>query len=190
MYKSGTMNNSKGFVSAAVLIGIFVVLALGGAGYVAMNPEVVADFKGEIGMMNDDGVQTEPGDHPEVDREADGSVSVDAKSSIVWRFADAGEIDAMPRTKVTVLINGKAYDGGTHLGSCSEIGATGGVDGKGLLIGELSAAQCWFAGGGKEIGVFAHEDGGLDIMVGELSEGEAGEPLFRGDFTITNTIQL
>ena len=79
---------------------------------------------------------------------------------------------------------------GTFAGSCSEIGASGGIDGKGLLAGELGAAQCWFAGGGNEIGVFADEDGGLEVMVGELGEGEEGAGMFRGDFSIKNTIKL
>lgn len=63
-------------------------------------------------------------------------------------------------------------------------------DGKGLLAGELAAAQCWFAGGGDEIGVFAHEDGGFDIMVGQLGEGEEGSGVFRGNFHIRNTIEI
>ena len=42
----------------------------------------------------------------------------------------------------------------------------------------------------NEIGVFAHEDGGFDVMVGELSEGEGGAGMFRGNFSIKNTIKL
>lgn len=159
--------------------------------------------------------QTAPGDHPEEDRDANGNVvgvntnvgaktntatgasansrataTANKKISIVWRFtsADGEWNDSNPRTLVTVLINNKAYDVGVFFGSCSEIGATGGIDGKGLLVGELSAVQCWFAGGGDEIGVFAHEDGGVDILVGVLSEGDAGVPLFRGDFKMKQSI--
>lgn len=112
----------------------------------------------------------------------------DSKTSIAWRFADAGEVDGIPYTAVTVVVNGAAYEMGKFNGSCSEIGAGGGIDGKGLLAGELSAVQCWFAGGGNEVGVFAHEDGGFDIMVGELSEVEEGSGMFRGDFSVKNTI--
>ncbi|MBC7836193.1 hypothetical protein H7X87_00230 [Acetobacteraceae bacterium] len=112
------------------------------------------------------------------------------EESIAWHFKDAEEVDAMPHTAVTVVINGTSYDVGTFTGSCNEVGASGGVDGKGLLAGELSAAQCWFAGGGDEIGVFAHEDGGFQIMVGELSEGEEGAGMFRGNFTIKTDISL
>lgn len=114
----------------------------------------------------------------------------DGEPVITWHFSNAGEIDAMPYTNVRVVINGTAYEMGEFVGSCSEIGANGGIDGKGLLAGELSAVQCWFAGGGNEIGVFAHEDGGFDIMVGELGEGEEGRGVFRGNFSIKNTIEL
>lgn len=109
---------------------------------------------------------------------------------IAWKFTSAGETDSIPYTSVSVTVDGKIYDMGKFQGSCSEVGASGGIDGKGLLAGELSAAQCWFAGGGDEIGVFAHEDGGYDIMVGGLSEGEEGSPMFRGDFKIKNSIEL
>jgi hypothetical protein len=168
------MNNQKGFAAMVTLFVVLGIIVVVGGGYVAMNPEVLQTQKA------DDGVQTEPGDHQEVEQEA--------KHSIVWRFTSATEVQGVSQTAVTVLIDGTPYDMGTFDGSCSEIGATGGVDGKGLLAGELSAAQCWFAGGGKEIGVFAHEDGGFDIMVGELSEGEEGAGVFRGDFKVDITI--
>ena len=154
-----------------------------------MNPEVLATVKSDV-TVQDDGVQTEPGDHPEVDRDANGNAVVRTKSSISWRLTSAGELDGMPHTKVTAIVNGEAYDAGTFLGSCSEIGASGGIDGKGLLAGELSAVQCWYAGGGNEVGVFAHEDGGFDILVGELSEGDAETALFRGDFDVKHVIQF
>lgn len=191
------MECNKGFVSLTVILGVFVVLALGG-GYLAMNPEAISELKlNAVEKMSTDvvtevkaGVQAASSDHPEVDRNPDGRVLASSKSSISWRIGDAGEVNGMPQTKVTALINGKAYDGGTHLGSCSEIDASGGVDGTGLIAGELSAVQCWYAGGGKEIGVFANEDSGFDLLVGELSEGDAEQPFFRGDFVIKTTIQL
>lgn len=112
------------------------------------------------------------------------------KSSIAWSFRSAGEVDGIPYTNVSVVVNGKTYDAGKYTGSCNEIGANGynGIDGKGLLIGELSAVQCWYAGGGDEIGVFAHEDGGFDILAGKLGEGEEGAGVFRGDFKSKHTI--
>lgn len=167
------MNHNKGFTLTTVLVIVLGIIVLGGAGYVAMNPQVFQTVMGE----------TE-------DRDANEDVSANAAASISWRFADAGEVDAMPYTNVTVVVNGAAYDMGKFIGSCSEIGASGGIDGKGLLVGELSAAQCWFAGGGNEIGVFGHEDGGVEIMVGSLSEGEEGAGMFRGDFSIKNTVRF
>ncbi len=103
---------------------------------------------------------------------------------ISWQYASQAEVDGIPYTHVTAVIDGTEYAVGAFTGSCSEIGESGGVDGKGLLAGELSATQCWFAGGGNEVGVFAHEDGGYQILVGELGEGEEGAGLFRGNFEI------
>lgn len=169
------MNNRKGFTLVTALLVVLGLVVLGGAGYAVMNPQVFQQQTSETVQEIDDATK---------------SVGGDTKSSIVWRFESAGEIDAIPYTAVTVVINGTAYGMGKFTGSCSEIGASGGVDGTGLLAGELSAAQCWFAGGGNEIGVFAHEDGGFDIMVGELSEGDAETPLFRGDFNVKTSIEL
>ncbi len=107
-----------------------------------------------------------------------------AEPTISWTFQDGGERDYIPYTKVFVTVNGKLHSVGDFQGSCSEIGESGGVDGKGLLAGELSAVQCWFAGGGDEIGVFAVEDGTLDLMIGKLEEPIEGSPGFRGDFEI------
>lgn len=112
------------------------------------------------------------------------------REAIIWNLEEAGETEGMPQTKVSVAIDGTTYETGTFTGSCSEISPNGGVDGKGLLVGELSAVQCWFSGGGNEIAVFAHEDGGYDIMVGELGEGEEGAGVFRGNFVIKNSISL
>jgi hypothetical protein len=174
------MNTHKGFTLVTALFIVVLAAALGGA-YVRMNSAITPP-------VVDDGIQTEPGDHMEVDHAANEGVIT--KTSITWQYKDAGEVDGMPHTTVTVVINGTAYEAGTFLGSCSEIGTTGGIDGKGLLAGELSATQCWFAGGGNEVGVFAHEDGGFDIMVGELSEGNQEIPFFRGNFTVKSTVRL
>ena len=181
------MNNTKGFTILTVIFIMLGFIVLGGAGYVAVNPELQQKM-GISQMMKDDGVQTAPGDHPEVDHEANEGVYTEP--TITWKFTPAAEQDGMPQSIVEVTFNGKAHTIGTFTGSCSQIGASGGIDGKGLLAGELSAAQCWFAGGGNEIGVFAIEDGGHEIMVGGLGEGEAGAPMFRGDFIVRSDIKL
>lgn len=165
------MAHKKGFATITILLIALGVALLGGAGYIAMNPEVLH------APVNDTAKE-------------DNGAATTEKSSIAWRLESAGETEGMPYTNVTAVINGKAYDMGKFIGSCSEIGANGGIDGKGLLAGELSATQCWFAGGGNEIGVFASEDGGFEIMVGELSEGEEGSGMFRGGFSIKNIVKL
>lgn len=113
------------------------------------------------------------------------------KISINWKFTSAGEKDGIPYTKVTAVLSFKEYDAGTYAGTCSEIGANNqnGIDGKGLLPGELSGVQCWYAGGGDEVGLFAHEDGGFDLLAGQLGEGEEGSPFFRGNFKTITTIR-
>ena len=158
------MNPKKFFVGRAV--GLLVVLVLAGVGYVVMNPQVLQVV----------GINFAPKDEGE--------------PNIAWQFKDAEEVDAIPHTEVSVIVNGKTHTIGKFQGSCQEIGATGGIDGKGLLAGELSAAQCWYAGGGDEIGVFAIESGGVEVMVGSLSEGADGAGMFRGDFNIRTDIQL
>ncbi len=175
-----TNKNIFAALAAIIIVGLGV--------YIFTNFEL--NKKVKVGDYEDRVRQTEPGDHPEVDRDANDGVMADNKSSIVWNFKDAGESNGIPYTSVVVVINNKSYEVGKFTGSCSEIGATGGVDGKGLLAGELSAAQCWFAGGGDEIGVFAHEDGGFDIMVGELGEGVDGGAFFRSNFKIKQTIRF
>lgn len=167
------MNYHKGFAAVTALLVVLGLIIVAGGGYVALNPQVLeapAD------------VQTEAGDHPEEEQEAGEGMTGDAKIS--WTFTSIGELQGTPYTSVAVTVGDKTYEAGKFAGSCTEVGATGGVDGKGLLAGELSAAQCWYAGGGDEIGVFAHEDGGYEIMVGELQEPVEGGDSFRGNFEI------
>lgn len=177
------MNNHKGFAAPAALIVVFGILLIGGLGYAAMNPKLfTASESASVSEQND--VLTAPGERLAEDQ------AVDARENITWRFMSAGEVQGIPYTKVTVVINGTEYETGAFAGSCSEIGTNAGIDGKGLLTGEVAAAQCWYAGSGDEIGVFGHEEGGFEIMVGELSEGEQGMGLFRGNFKIIRTIRI
>jgi hypothetical protein len=108
-----------------------------------------------------------------------------AARNITWKIIET-EDDAQgtPHAEVSVTVDGKTTVVGTFAGVCKDIAASGGIDGKGLVAGELSAVQCYWAGSGDEIGVFAHEDGGYDIMVGELGEPTAEDPAFRGNFKI------
>jgi hypothetical protein len=177
------MTTHKGFAAVTAIIVVAILAALGGGAYVATHPEVL---KKGAAKEADTGMES-----AEETTEGEGmKASASGDISISWRFSEAGESDGMPRTSVDVTVNGTTHAMGTFLGSCSEVGANGGVDGQGLLAGELSAAQCWFAGGGNEIGVFAHEDGGYEVLVGELSEGDAETPMFRGDFEVKASVEL
>lgn len=104
------------------------------------------------------------------------------KHSIAWKFSDEGENSmGTLRTKVTLIFDQKEYDAGTYDGSCSEIDERGGIDGTGLLPNEVAGVQCWFAGGGSEIGVFKYDDLYI-VNLGILEEGDAETPPFRGTF--------
>lgn len=164
------MNNNT------ILTAIAVIILVGAGAYVLTRPKPIMESYIP----------------PSVQGSAAPQAGAQPKSSIVWKFADAGERDGIPYTKVTVAINNKPYEAGQFAGSCNEIGANGstGIDGKGLLPGELSAAQCWYAGGGDEVGVFANENGGFDIMTGQLGEGEEGAGMFRGDFKVKQAVQI
>lgn len=177
------MTRMKGFGALGIIIAIAIIAALGGGAYVASHPAVLR-MNGAATTTAD--MQTAPGDHPEQDHAAGEGMSASGKIGVVWKFEDAGEKDNIPYTQVS--LNGKVI--GTYQGTCAEIGAEGGVDGKGLLAGELSGVQCWFAGGGDEIGLFAKEDGGTEVMVGSLSEPIEGAPGSRGDFKIRTDITM
>ena len=88
-----------------------------------------------------------------------------------WSFS-LGEID-MPRTWVKLTGNGKTYEAGRDDGTCATTKTT--------EANELSAVLCWWAGGGKEIGVFT-EGGKQVIKVGDVDEGDAETAGFRGNF--------
>jgi len=143
------------------LITVLVVLALIALGYYFYSENIPAPSKENTEQTSE---YTEP--------------------TIVWTFQDGGEKDFIPYTKVFVTVNGILHSVGDFQGSCNEIGEEGGVDGEGLLAGELSAVQCWFAGGGDEIGIFAVEDGSLELMTGVLEEPIEGSAGFRGNFVI------
>lgn len=181
------MTTHHGIAPLIIVLGIAILLALGGGAYVATHPDT---FHMESMATTTADVQTAPGDHPEVDHDGNEGVHADAKTTITWKLTTLAERDNIPYTNVTATVNGKVYNTGDYQGSCSEVGANGGVDGKGLLAGELSAVQCWYAGAGDEVGVFAHEDGGYQIMAGSISEPDGeGSTGFRGDFKIKADIK-
>jgi hypothetical protein len=101
--------------------------------------------------------------------------------AISWRFVSNGFDEQIygETTNVTLLVGGQSYDAGTYNGSCWELGK----DTDPLLEGEISGIQCWFAGGGDEVGVFAQK-GGYVVRHGYLEEPQGdGTPGMRGNFT-------
>lgn len=176
------MTTPRGFASIGIIIAVVVLAALGGGAYVAANPGVLATMKAEFA---DDGIQSEPGDHQEIDREANEDVdaSVDGKVSIAWKFEDDGEgAYGEPFTKVTAVINGIEHKVGTYTGTCAEIGSGQSVESALLTSeGEVAGATCYYGGSGNEIGIFRTASG-LAIKVGELAEPAAESGSFRGNF--------
>lgn len=95
-----------------------------------------------------------------------------------WTFEQKGEdATGVPSTAVTLWRGDAIYAAGTYAGTCSVIEESAWK----LYEGELSGVICWFAGGGNEIGVFQENDSYV-VKVGELDEGSAEEPGFRGHF--------
>ncbi len=95
-----------------------------------------------------------------------------------WEFAEVGVDEAgAARTAVSLKSGGTVFSAGTYQGSCFVIDGTTWK----LIENEKSGVICWFAGGGREVGVF--EEGGVAVVqVGDLDEGSAETPAFRGNF--------
>ncbi len=112
-----------------------------------------------------------------------------------WSFENVPEgVDGIPHTKVTlqvdescgegsksVVVNSDKFNIGTYEGSCNEIQqGEKGVTGEYADRTERSRVQCWFAGGGNEIGVYQVDfDWGINVL--ELGEGDGDNPPFRGN---------
>ncbi len=110
---------------------------------------------------------------------ADEKKSAVTADQLSWEFTNRGEDTetSAPRTQVTLHVATKAYDLGTYTGSCFDMKGSSWS----LSENEVAGAICWWAGGGKEIGVFK-ENGGLVVKVGDLDEGSEETPGFRGNF--------
>lgn len=123
----------------------------------------------------------------ETDQQASApSAPIPAKHSVTWKFETVAEAkdDGTPqKTNVTVTWDGSSHDGGTYEGSCAEIDGSNGT----LQDGEVSAALCWFAGAGDEIGVF-EENGGYVLKHGEQQEPSGEGAGFRGNFKTLITL--
>lgn len=114
-----------------------------------------------------------------VDAEDVFATATDSTAQWQWQFDPMGETDGIPKTNVILNNGGTSYVIGTMDGSCFDI-----TQSEWQLLtdeGEFAGAICWWAGGGKEIGVFS--DGGRALIkVGDIEEGSAEEEGFRGNF--------
>lgn len=115
----------------------------------------------------------------ETDVTSTGAVAAPASApagTYTWNFVDMGEDPELnaSRTKVSLVTGGKSHDLGTFQGTCA-------VKTTDLLANEKSAALCWFAGAGDELGVF-EEGGKLVVKHGEVQEPSGEGEGFRGNF--------
>lgn len=107
------------------------------------------------------------------------ATTTDSTAQWQWQFDPMGETDGVLKTNVILNNGGTSYVIGTMDGTCFDITTSEWP----LLVdqGEFAGAICWWAGGGKEIGVFS--DGGRALIkVGDIEEGTAEEEGFRGNF--------
>jgi hypothetical protein len=101
------------------------------------------------------------------------------REEFTWSFVDRG-VDAstsVPKTDVALRIAGVDVPLGTYDGTCTAIAGSSWP----FLPNEISGAICYFAGGGKEIGVF-EEGGSLVLKQGDIDEGDAEHPGTRSNF--------
>ncbi len=110
------------------------------------------------------------------------------RQEFTWSFIDRG-VDAetsVPKTDVALRVAGVDVPLGTFDGTCTAIAGSAWP----FLANEVSGAICYFAGGGKEIGVF-EEGGKLVLKVGDVDEGDAEHPGTRSNFvTLTKQPNL
>lgn len=106
-------------------------------------------------------------------------------TTVDWSFIDAGQGQyGIPyNTKVAVIVYGHIYEPDTYDAVCREV-VSGEKDmyGQTALPNQLSPrAECWYAGGGYEFGVF-QEGSKLFAKVATLYEGSSETPGGKTDF--------
>jgi len=100
-------------------------------------------------------------------------------NEFTWSFIDLGveASTSMPKTQVSLRVAGVEVPLGTFDGKCFAVAGSQWP----LLQDELSGAICYWAGGGKEIGVF-QQGSNLVLKQGDVDEGDAEHPGTRGNF--------
>lgn len=155
-----------GFLVVAILLGILVIAVLNseGSGFTQTEADAVSG--------------------------AGSGQPLYEQHSIGWRIDSIDEDSTgIPHSRVYALVDGQEIDTGYHAGTCTDLKLAQGIDGTGLLEGELAGIQCYFAGGGDELGAFL-ENGRIVIKQGVLDEGSAETPGFRGNFKPLSEIQI
>jgi hypothetical protein len=103
--------------------------------------------------------------------------------SYEWKLIDSEpDSSGMPYTLVSLVVAGNSHDLGPQTGSCHEVKpGENGVFGELADPGEVSRVQCWFAGGGVELGVFKE---GMQTVIksGLLDEGSSETGPNRGNW--------
>lgn len=97
--------------------------------------------------------------------------------SYAWDFEALGEDRGVPRTEVALKVGPDYHTIGTYAGTCFDMKGSSWV----MDADEIAGAICWWAGGGKEIGVYREGDTYV-IKAGDLDEGTAETGGFRGNF--------
>jgi hypothetical protein len=106
---------------------------------------------------------------------ASGTQLTDNEREYRWIYEEVATSDAARvDTRLSIAIGQEVRPLGVYPGSCREQDTD-------FLPNQESKVVCWFGGGGNEIGVF-NENGVRVVKVGDLDEGGAGEPGFRGNF--------
>jgi hypothetical protein len=173
------MKNKKGFIKLPVLTAIIVIFALGAVGYF-----------GYVLSQNKFVVSTAPPPHiPQIPSNQPAQTK-----TYVWKLSDAPDGPYNPRTTVELIVGDKTYAVGTYDGTCGPIGSSQVMKNPGFknssdfsngtfIEGEVSAVECYFAGGGDEVGVF-NESGGPVVRHGDIGEATVDSPWFRGNFKV------
>jgi len=113
---------------------------------------------------------------------AKSTTSTSTSISHEWHFSAHEDPDGMNRTDVSLTVNNENHILGTYDGACFLVAPDKtGITGEFADPNEIDRAQCYFAGGGNEIGLFKEGDTIL-VKVGELSEGSMEDAPFRGNF--------
>lgn len=107
------------------------------------------------------------------------SANAPLAEEFTWSFIDRGVVatTSIPKTDVALRVAGVDVPLGTYDGKCFAVAGSAWT----LMPHELSGAICYWAGGGKEVGVF-EEGNSLVLKEGDVDEGTAESPGTRGNF--------